>query len=167
MKQIAKVEVVRMNALATMLDDVQENNFDLDHWCTREEEPAEYRFFGLIESKPACGFAGCAIGWAIHTKLIPNLKWKYGSPAYAASADGETYNGFYAVAEAFGITPRMAEFLFLAERYKVRATTEMVASRIRRLVAKVEAIRARDRKKAVDDFVKSVNAFTPLLETAR
>lgn len=164
MTKISDVEVVRLTAIANMLDDVQENAFDLDFWVDRLPEPAQTRLFGLIETKPACGFAGCAIGWAIHKKVIPGLALhRVSSTRWASMAfeprytvDGKTYHQFEAVAKALGISIKMAEHLFYSPTYKTRPTTEMVATRIRRLVAKVEAIRARDRKKAQKPLPESL-----------
>lgn len=48
----------------------------------------------------------------------------------------------------------MAEYLFMSDHYKVHATPEMVASRLRRLAAKVEAIRARDRAKPLPESLR-------------
>lgn len=160
MTKISDVEVVRLKALADLLDDVPEKDFDLATWVGQEPREAVTKFFGLVEVAPACGFAGCAVGWAIHSRLFPQLGF---TPSLSDdeilvpamySADGEMIaRGWDAVEKIFGISDNMAHFLFMSDRYKVRASTEMVANRLRRLAAKVEAIRARERRKAVNSVL--------------
>lgn len=163
MAKIFDVEVVRLRALADLLGRVPEKDFDLSSWVGQEPKEAVTKFFGLVEVQPACGFAGCAVGWAVHTKLFPGLVFapslsdpEIMVPAMYDRTGNMVARGWAAVEKLFGISSSMAEYLFMSDHYKVHATPEMVASRLRRLAAKVEAIRARDRVKAQKPLPESL-----------
>lgn len=53
----------RLLRLADFLETVPEKSFDM-------------RVFG--EDEAPCGFSGCALGWAAHAKLFPELAWENG-----------------------------------------------------------------------------------------
>jgi hypothetical protein len=156
MKQIANVEVTRLKALAAMLDDVQENQFDLKAWVTRV--PRRARTFLGYKTDPGCGFAGCAMGWAAYNNLFPNFS-TYDGQVYLKDASGYPHRDWAAVMKLLGINHRMALYLFGHLSYKQHATTTAVADRIRRFVGKIEALRARDRRRImnqtdISDLVK-------------
>lgn len=145
MRQIAHVETARMTALAEYLDtDVPARDFDLRTWISRVPHKRKTILFGLIQTRPECGFAGCAMGWAAYSGMFPG---------FIACTDGTIqYRGqinFFAVMKLLGISYNMVVFLFHPKGYKVNATPEMVASRLRRLVVKIKAIRAREQRRAV------------------
>jgi hypothetical protein len=143
MKQIANVEIIRLRAIADLLDDVQENQFDLKAWVTQRASPPITRFFGLIQTDPGCGFAGCAMGWAAHVELFPDFVFKSGKVHYRGLTD------FHATAAVIGTNYSMAMYLFHPEHYRPNPTTTIVATRIRRFVTKIEAIRRRDQRRAI------------------
>lgn len=144
MKQIAMVETARMSILADFLDTVPANDFHIEMWALRLPRPARTILFGLIETKPACGFAGCAVGWAVHSKLFPQLTWGgNGRSADYVAFEGSV--GFEATDKFFGINN--SSYFFHGERYITAPTPADVALRLRRFVSKIEAIRARDRRR--------------------
>ncbi len=142
MKQLQNVKVARMRQLANYLETVTPDQFDLSRWESEAYVPARTLLWGLIEIQPACGFVGCAMGWAAHSKLFPGL---------AITANGVLYykgsSAFHAAAKVFNISIRSAEFLFTPEMYKDGDFTEpgVVADRLNRYADKVESRRNRDR----------------------
>jgi hypothetical protein len=161
MEQLPNVEIGRLTAIADMLDDVVEKDFVFDQWVSRLPKAAKTTLFGLIETRPACGFAGCAMGWAAHNKLFPgfaieriallhkDFEDQYMSLQY--NVDGDIYYSNQAVQMLLKINHRTVWFLFSPGAYKAYnlTTTTMVAQRIRRFVAKVESWKERDRRRAV------------------
>lgn len=151
MKQIAGVETARLTALADYLDfEVPAADFDLRAWVGRLPMAPKTTLFGLVELDPGCGFAGCAMGWAGYSRLFPGFyacndgSLRYYTPPHTF----EPYKNWMAVHKLMGINDSVGAHLFCVSGYKVKATTAMVATRIRRFVAKIEAIRARDRRRA-------------------
>lgn len=144
MKQIALVETARLTALAEYLDnDVPATDFNLRTWRHRRPKERKTILFGLIETDPGCGFAGCAMGWAAHSGMFPGLTFDNdGRLIYSGTRNWK------AAMVLMGIEQNMAVFLFHPHRYKVNATPQTVAKRIRRLVLKITAIRARDQRRA-------------------
>src|SRR5882757_4896101 len=148
--QIAQVKKDRLLMLANLLDTVQENQFNLVTWGAEERHYNKY-LFGLIKIETGCGFSGCAMGWAAQSGIFPGLTWNnrsnfpYGSIMYRDS-DSLLYE-WPAVKNLFGLNENMAFFLFSSSGYRVHATPSMVASRLRRLVKKIDDIRARDQRK--------------------
>lgn len=146
MKQIAMVETARLTALAEYLYTVPSQNFNLRSWVTRIPRKATTTLFGLIEISPGCGFAGCAMGWAAYSQIFPD---------FTVQSDGHlTYlkNGLKcmdwdAAKAVLGLNSNMAYHLLSAKAYKITATPAMVADRLTRLVTKIEAIRARNRRR--------------------
>jgi hypothetical protein len=164
MKQIANVEIIRLKALADMLDDVQENQFDLKSWVTSVPRRARTMLLGLVETDPGCGFAGCAMGWAAYNNLFPNF-FTYDKQVYLKDASGNhhQYRDWAAVMKLLGINHRMALYLFGALSYKQHATTTVVANRIRHFVGKIEALRARDRRRIMNSTdISDLVRFTQL-----
>lgn len=144
MKQIALVETARLTALAEFLDnDVPAQDFNLRAWILRTPKVRKTLLFGLIQTDPGCGFAGCAMGWAAYKGMFPGLAFDSGFRL--------VYNGtrnWAAVMTLMGINQNVAVFLFHPDKYKVKATPQMVASRIRRFVLRITAIRSRDQRRA-------------------
>ncbi len=142
MKQIAAVEVERCYALADLLDKVPDETFDLRSWVLWMPKDRQTRLFGLIETSPACGFAGCAMGWAAHARIFPGFYLHNGNILY--NPEGRTPSACWrAVSAVMGINLHIALYLFAAIKYKTHATPTMVADRLRRFARKIEAIRAR------------------------
>lgn len=136
MRQLVQVDKLR--ELANFLREVPPSQFDLREWEVRQEVPAKTIFFGLIETQPACGFAGCAMGWAAHSE-------KFGM--YIDDGD-IVYNGdigWKAVCQVFGITELVAMHLFSESRYAGTATPGEVASRVNKYANQVEVSRLRKR----------------------
>lgn len=135
MQQLSKVEIGRMRQLADYLETVPVNRFDLKEWEVEKYEPAKTFLFGLIEIEPECGFVGCAMGWAAHSKLFAGLR---------IDEDGVLeYKGFAhfkAAAKVLGISKKNAEFLFAHEWYdKYHSAPGDVAARLRRFADRVES----------------------------
>lgn len=143
MKQIDNVEIGRLKALTDLLDTVPIKQFDMDGWQIEAPRAPSHRFFGLIQTDPGCGFAGCAMGWAAHDAIIPGLYIEHGVLKYHHG--GLILTNFDAVEAATGLSYEMAVYLFHPKKYQVYPVTpEVVARRLRRFITKIEAIRRRD-----------------------
>ena len=149
MKQIAAVELERCYALADLLDTVPDKDFDIRCWVGRRELGRKTMLFGMIETHPGCGFAGCAIGWAAHCDIFPGFYIDSNGSIVYDPEPGRVYKqkNWHAVMTVMGINQDMAEYLFYPNGYKLDATPAMVAERLRRFASKIAAIRARDRRK--------------------
>lgn len=155
MKQISNVEIVRLKAMANMLDTVHESEFNLSMWVKQLPQQPTTRLFGLVQTNPGCGFAGCAMGWAAHLQIFPGIGiGKRGHVVYRPPSLGTNnatptteLRAWDATMAVFGISRNMAYYLFSPDRYKMRATPATVSKRVRRLIAKIETIRARDRRR--------------------
>lgn len=147
MKQIAAVELERFEALADLLDIVPAKDFYLRTWVRSLPRIQTTKLFGLIETQRACGFAGCAIGWAAHEGIIPGLELSGGTVIFKRN-DQKTLDSWNAVMAAMGIqTQSFVQYLFYSDSYKTEPGPRVVAKRLRRFIGKIEAIRARDRRK--------------------
>ena len=125
MKQLQQVEIARMRQLADLLLTVPPSQFDLKQWRAMPETPAKTLLFRLIEIAPACGFAGCAMGWAAHAKLFDGL--------YIDDEGSLVYNGFEQYRAA------AAEYLFSPALYRQgKNEPGDVAYRLNRFANKVE-----------------------------
>lgn len=139
MKQLSKVEIGKMRQLADFLETVQPSSFDLSSWVVSPYAPAKTYLWGLIQTQPECGFAGCAMGWAAHSKLFPGL---YLDQGWIVTYKGQ--QDFDAVVKLFGITKRNADFIFTTDGYKAYkngggVTPGMVADRLNKFADKVES----------------------------
>src|SRR4051812_40189361 len=144
MKQIANIEIIRLKALADLLDTVEDHEFTLEHWVQDHPRDRKTTLFGLIETDPGCGFAGCAMGWAAHQGIFPDFQVRrYGQHDvyYGNLRDWDAVNAVL----GFPKKSHMSLYLFGRLSYKTYASPALVAYRVRRFVAKIEAIRARDR----------------------
>lgn len=138
MKQLDRVEIEKMKQLADFLETVPPEDFDIDAWVTREPMPRqiEKRWFGLVEKEvePACGFAGCAMGWAAFSGLFDGLR-------VLGDWEGIGYRGatdFRAAELLFGINNNNSLFLFSPD-FDDQPEPWDVAERLRRFVEKVES----------------------------
>ena len=117
-----------LQAISQMLKDLPPTaNFNMGKW--------QY-------SSHTCGFAGCAIGWAIYKNVIPEMtlgepRFSWVSPCFT-DKDGHEWRGFEAVAFALDISVRDAEALFDADRYEIDCTPDTVALTIDHYLATSE-----------------------------
>lgn len=135
MKQLSKVEIGKMRQLADFLETVPVKDFDLSVWVQELEQPPTTYLFGLIQTDPGCGFAGCAMGWAAHSELFDGLHLEGWLIKYKGYTDLE------ATMKVFGITKRAVDYLFTTWFYKTKFETEPghVADRLNRFADIVEA----------------------------
>ena len=131
---LQKVEIEKMRKLAEFLETVPPEDFDLSEWVEREQRDPKSILFGLVILRRACGFAGCAMGWAAHSGIFPGLR---------LTSDGESITyaglvGFEAVERLFGIGKNQSCFLFHSFRYEGHADPGHVAKRLRRFAEIVE-----------------------------
>lgn len=140
-KKMAKIRTDRLLKLADFLETVPPGSFDIEGWLTKEPTKPEGKKQG------ECGFAGCAVGWAVHSKLFRGLhfvrktRWNgtvWFDVAYAA------HESFDAASELFALwdmeSPEnecatAAEYLFGPEEYEDKPSPKQVAKRIRSFVA--------------------------------
>ena len=146
MKQLHLVDTAKLDKLADFLETVPEEAFHFETWQTQAYKPSLK--IGPITLREGCGFAGCAIGWAAHSKLFKGLEL-FVADIFTPSWIIPCYNGmqgFEAVADLFGIDYDRACFLFDPDHYPYRedeygdqeyATADEVKTRIRRFAAKV------------------------------
>lgn len=143
MDQLANVNVARLYQLADFLETVPPEDFDLSAW--QDHAPREALAIGPITFRRACGFAGCAMGWAAHSGLFEGLRInRDNNLVYKGASDID------AAAKVFGITVSVAEFIFYPLSYVGYDPIDPddVARRVRKLAAKVEARVARRSGKA-------------------
>jgi len=154
MKQIAAIKLERFVALANLLDAVPAKDFSLRKWVQRMPRVQRTMLFGLMEIQPACGFVGCAMGWAAHEKIIPGLELYDNNLIYEENGQRALIS-WEAVMAAMGIVgnTKFAEYLFYSTSYKTDPPPARVAKRLRRFIRKIEAIRARDRRRALREDV--------------
>src|SRR4051812_47952886 len=99
----------RLLKLADFLETVPREKFNLNHWVTALPTKPEGREEG------ECGFAGCAMGWAAHAKLFPELKfdrWNMCNIVYYGNT------GWTAPRKLFGISDASARHLFSDDAYR-------------------------------------------------
>lgn len=130
----------RLLELAAFLDDVPDEAFNMRNWVASEATKPEG------DVKGDCGFAGCAIGWAIHADLVPGMTFNEITKEEAEKSviptrlryfpKYEGWTGFHAVAKAYEITPFEAEGLFDTGGYWPRPIKPAhVAAKIRAFVS--------------------------------
>jgi hypothetical protein len=102
------------------------------------------KVWGVRDPHPGCGFVGCAIGWAVHKGIIPELeevenpyKPMTGSVMpRLRGTDRGLYEAFISVGDALGLTSVDAERLFNPNSYSAaNVSPDEVACRIRTMVA--------------------------------
>lgn len=108
-------------AIADMLEDdtlCPEEQFAIGHWEV---------------TIPRCGTVRCAIGWAIHHKIIPDLVLTYKNGIPENRKTGSL--SFPAISEALKIDSSLTHRLFTDSGYYERPVTRQhVANRIRKLL---------------------------------
>lgn len=118
----------RLLKLADFLESVPPRKFNLSTWVQSMPTQAEG------DAEGSCGFAGCAVGWAVHAKLFRGLSFG------EAEIDDEAnrppkYRGFYgftAIEILFDIEFDEGCHLFDDAAYpNHKATPKQVAKRIR------------------------------------
>lgn len=107
--------------LADYLETVPEEGFNMRYWHDK-----------ALAREANCGFAGCAIGWASHGKVVPGLTLDRGGDPEFVNEHGDVFAGFTAIARAFDIDYYGAKALFNGH---VVATAKEEAQRIRNYVA--------------------------------
>lgn len=147
MKRIAAVELERCVALADLLETVPAERFHMQGWVTQLPRGARKALFGLIEASPACGFAGCAMGWAAYEGIFPGFSATTTGGLIYEVGGRRPFENWEAARAVLGLNVNMSHYLFAADQYKVKPTPKMVADRVRRFSNKIAAIRARDRRK--------------------
>jgi len=105
MTMLDKVRTDRMRVLADFLVSDEVGEFDLRNWQTRAFVPG--RKFGPFVAREECGFAGCAIGWAIHKRLFEGLRFAPGRLEFRGpDIRLNGYAGWDAINELFGLPKR-------------------------------------------------------------
>lgn len=131
----------RLLKLADFLETVPAKAFNIRNW---QRDPAT-----KPEGKTPgeCGFAGCAVGWAVHAKLFRGLKfgeYEYGSnvPHYQGEYEWEAVSTLFDINNGCNGTGQFqdAEFLFCGLSYDIDPTPKQVAKRIRAFVASNGAV---------------------------
>lgn len=138
MKQLSNVEIEKMRQLADFLETVPPEDFDLDGWVQRSGDPSSV-FFGLIKRRSACGFAGCAMGWAAYTEFFPGLRLTRDKKDIAYAG----FTGYDAIKALLGINENQGYFLFSPNMYCDEAQPGHVARRLRLFAERVERRLAR------------------------
>ncbi len=133
MTQLAQVNTQRMYQLADFLETVPPSRFNLKHWQEEKAHPV----IGNFLPYDRCGFAGCAMGWAVHAKLFPGLTLAVvpnGLMTPEICYKGAT--NMDAAGLVFGL--KEGSFLFHSDSYSEPATPYKVATRLRRFAQIVE-----------------------------
>lgn len=106
----------RMDMLLQILRTVDEKQFTMDRWCDNRI------------GEEACGFAGCAMGWAAQSPYFQKLGLSlehvgvcvpsvFIQQLILLGTDGIKLEGFEAASTVLGITNQEAEHLFDPEAY--------------------------------------------------
>lgn len=91
----------RLLKLADYLDTVKPRKFDMGMWGVR----------GSVAGIP-CGFKGCALGWAGHSRLFRGMSFKDGIVSYTPPNANTIRGGYPAAAAVFEIPYSDAQYLF-------------------------------------------------------
>lgn len=125
----------RLLKLADLLERVPAENFTIKRWVEHEGGPFNAKAPG------SCGFAGCAMGWAAHAKLFPDLRVASGY-GYELAHDGKPMPSIEAAMNTFKLEIADARRLFLEEAYRSgNPRPATVARRIRAFVKSNGSIR--------------------------
>lgn len=105
-------------AIARLLDKVPRGKFNMKFWVI-DKRSDEYQY-GLYHLPTECGFAGCALGWAM---VLPRFKKRAGYP--------------FALASELGFNPTFEKSLTAAGTalfggWREKVTPKRVANDIRR-----------------------------------
>lgn len=136
----------RLLKLADFLETVPRRAFNIDSWQSGTPDKPE-------GDRPGeCGFAGCAVGWAVHQKMFRGLHFGDTNKRVPESSvfPGDAQNsydiyfsekgaaqkeGYDAAAHVFGLDGYDTRFLFSPNEYSDNPTPKQVAKRIRKFVA--------------------------------
>lgn len=164
MQQLNLVRTDRLRQLSALLRTVPEEDFNLMCWIERNARPAKTALFGLITTRSACGFAGCAVGWAAHAGLFEGFRiYDDGESPRQPSYQGRT--GWQAIALLFGLNDNLGSWFFSPGAYRkpedlvsmiafgpsarTHISTADVANRLDRFCDKIERWRERGLRREV------------------
>lgn len=117
----------RLLKLADYLETVPRRAFEISAWKERDATKPEGNTPG------DCGFAGCAVGWAAHTRMFRGLR--FGKGVNSDEIYYGHYSNFTAVEKLFSFDREAATYLFDSVSYpNFSATPKQVAKRIRKFV---------------------------------
>lgn len=128
--------------LADFIDTIPPDNFHFASWDASEDADGDFESAPVPANKAKftgnfqCGFAGCAIGWAAHAKIIPGLRFSR-SGVVTYKRRGATTSGWYAVEVAFHLDNSTSAYFFAPRSYLNLELTKPaeVAARIRDWIA--------------------------------
>lgn len=102
---ITKRGIERLRKLSRFLKTLPPDKFDIAKWVSVSD----------IQKHERCGTVCCAWGWA--PKLWPGLvKWRFDASG-RADVVYSYYDGLLAAQKFFGISPSVAQLIFLASSY--------------------------------------------------
>lgn len=117
----------RLLKLAEFLETVPADRFDLTEWQSSPTAAGR-----KVTKDRACGFAGCALGWAAHAGLFEGLTLTPISDELSRSSIRyHTAHGWAAPCRLFRIKDEESEYLFKPEFYDTQPSPKDVAARIR------------------------------------
>lgn len=93
----------RLRHLQTILRGVPENRFDIMTWTNAGAQ--------------ACGFAGCALGWASQDETFQALGLFLSVEGYICTEDDDTLAGYETAMRFFDLTCNQAHFIFDPDYY--------------------------------------------------
>jgi len=122
------MNIQRLQMLAELLDTVEPDSFDLEHWVKRER----------------CGTVACAVGHACMHPPFNEMGLKLdvdpACPKFSIPTFGEYRRSWDAVIAFFDISLDIAYKLFLHSRYTLSERTPAnVAARIRAVIAEEQS----------------------------
>lgn len=97
-----------LTKLADFLETVPCEKFNMNNWSRGWPEDGIQEAFPVLGTR--CGFAGCAMGWAVTGRLFENLRWSGEVPV--VTDESGYYRGFDAAMQLFEIDGDAAEKLF-------------------------------------------------------
>lgn len=122
-----------LKAIEKLLLKVPPEVFSIREWVTEETEED---FNGKFD----CGFAGCAIGWAAHAKVVKGLTLKNSCEPLYIDKHGDYYSHNVAVKLALGLNNSQLYYLFMPSAYEDEPFPIDVAERIHKFIESNGAI---------------------------